>query len=101
MYIESAHLAIIHDILRRLIPNREVRVFGSRVHGQHLKPFSDLDLAIMGEAPLSDDQLAKLTHAFSQSDLPYKVDLLDFASADTNFKNIILRNSIVLQPSNQ
>ena len=46
--------------------------FGSRVQG-NAKPFSDLDLAVMGEAPLDFRQLCAFKDAFSESNLPFEL----------------------------
>ncbi|MDD4863974.1 MAG: nucleotidyltransferase domain-containing protein [Alishewanella agri] len=64
----------VSTILQRLLPNYEVWAFGSRVQGNP-KPYSDLDLVIINEQPLPLTQLAELAEAFSESDLPWKVDL--------------------------
>ena len=66
--------SIVLRILNEIVPDREVRAFGSRVTGK-AKPFSDLDLAIMGDEPLSLETRARLEEAFSESDLPWKVDI--------------------------
>ena len=76
--------AIVLRILNEIIPDREVRAFGSRVTGK-AKPFSDLDLAIMGDEPLPLETRARLEDAFSESELPWKVDVLDWALADNDF----------------
>lgn len=49
--IKPADLKTVQTILRHHLPDREVRAFGSRVSGK-VKPFSDLDLAVMGSSPL-------------------------------------------------
>ena len=77
--------AIVLRILNEIVPDREVRAFGSRVTGK-AKPFSDLDLAIMGDEPLSLETRAWLEEAFSESELPWKVDILDWALSDIGFK---------------
>ena len=41
-----AHWVIVQDILRRLAPEHEVWVFGSRATGR-AKPYSDLDLMLL------------------------------------------------------
>lgn len=84
--------AIVLRILNEIVPDREVRVFGSRVTGK-AKPFSDLDLAIMGDEPLSLETRAWLEEAFSESELPWKVDVLDWAVTDNHFKEIICEKS--------
>lgn len=87
--------AIVLRILNEIVPDREVRVFGSRVTGKP-KPFSDLDLAIMGDEPLPLETRTRLEEAFSESELPWKVDVLDWVQIDANFKNIISKSWTVL-----
>lgn len=82
------HLAEVRRILRLHVPGRTVRAFGSRVQGT-AKPFSDLDLAIMGDTPLDFRQLAALKDAFADSDLPFRVDLVDWATTGEAFRRII------------
>ncbi|MCG0999069.1 nucleotidyltransferase family protein [Acetobacter persici] len=88
--------AIVLRILNEIVPDREVRVFGSRVTGK-AKPFSDLDLAIIGNEPLSLGTRARLEEAFSESQLPWKVDIIDWLKIDTDFQNIIRKNWIILE----
>ena len=73
-----------------------VRAFGSRVTGK-VKPFSDLDLAVMGSEPLPASILADLKDAFSESDLPFKVDIVDWAETQDNFRSIIEAAYVVVQ----
>jgi len=80
--------AIVLRILNEIVPDREVMAFGSRVTGK-AKPFSDLDLAIMGDEPLSLETRSRLEEAFSNSELPWKVDILDWSQTDTGFLNKI------------
>ena len=94
--IRPVDLKTAEAILRRYIPDREVRAFGSRVSGK-VKPFSDLDLAVMGNVPLPAPVLADLKDAFSESDLPFKVDIVDWAETQENFRRIIDVASVVVQ----
>lgn len=87
--------AIVLRILNEFVPSREVRAFGSRVTGK-AKPFSDLDLAIMGDEPLRLETRARLEEAFSESDLPWKVDVLDWAQTDLDFRKIINLGSVIV-----
>lgn len=86
--------AIVQRILSEYLPNVEVCVFGSRIKGT-AKPYSDLDLALMTTSPLSIRQQRKLEDAFSDSALPFKVDLIDWASCSESFKSIISDNYVV------
>lgn len=93
--IRPEEYAIVLAILERHVPGREVRAFGSRVAGK-AKPFSDLDLAIMGDQPIDASTLADLRESFRESDLPFKVDVLDWASTGESFRRIVARDSVVV-----
>ena len=88
MFIKEEELEIVKQIIKKIIPDHKVLAFGSRVSGQYLKKFSDLDLAILG-GPLSLEIFAKLTAEFENSSLPFKVDIVDYQEASDNFKCII------------
>ncbi|STZ76201.1 nucleotidyltransferase family protein [Bergeriella denitrificans] len=94
--IKPEELAIVRRILSRHIPQYEVRAFGSRAKGT-AKPYSDLDLAVMTGQPLSLAEHAALSDDFSQSDLPWKVDIVDWAATGEAFRNVIARQYIVIQ----
>ena len=87
------HWAIVCDILRRHIPDRKVLVFGSRATWT-AKDYSDLDLAILGDAPLPLDTISALAETFGESDLPFKVDLVDWARVDEAFREVIRRAGV-------
>ena len=82
------HLTEVRRILLLHVPGRTVRAFGSRVQG-NAKPFSDLDLVVMGNTPLDFRQLAALKDAFAESNLPFRVDVIDWASTSETFRRII------------
>ena len=94
--VKPEDLETVRGILARFIPDREVRAFGSRVTG-NAKKFSDLDLAIMGDRPLSSSALADLEEHFRESDLPFKVDIVEWAAAKENFRRVIEREDVVIQ----
>ncbi len=92
---------IVTQILAAVLPEREVWAFGSRVHGRSLKRMSDLDLAIIGNAPLSSGESVELADAFDESLLPFKVDVLDWALTSDNFREIIRNEHVVVQHARQ
>ena len=88
-------LEIVREILRRHLPGRTVWAFGSRVKGK-ARPYSDLDLAVLGDQPLALSTRADLAEDFSESDLPFKVDIVDWATTSERFREIIRTEYIVL-----
>jgi type I restriction enzyme S subunit len=87
--------AIVRDILSRRVPNYAVWAFGSRARGM-AKPYSDLDLAIISDVPLPLTTSARLADDFSESDLPWRVDVVDWAATSPSFRRIIERDKVVL-----
>lgn len=84
--VSSTQLETVLNILKKnLPPNTTVWVFGSRA-GKTKKAFSDLDLAIDATAPLLYSTLVNLKNDFEESDLPYKVDVVDWHLIDAAFQ---------------
>lgn len=92
------HLRIVQDILQKLVPGREVWAFASRVQ-ERARKHSDLDLCILGDEPLSFVTLGLLEEAFAESCLPWKVDVVDWASTSASFREIIARTHVVIVPA--
>ncbi|MBL7766597.1 MAG: nucleotidyltransferase domain-containing protein [Chitinophagaceae bacterium] len=63
------------SIFRKYSEIREVIIFGSRAKGT-FKHGSDLDFAIR-DSDISESTLSHLQSDFSESSLPYHVDLID------------------------
>ncbi len=97
--LNPEHLKIIQDILRMHVPELEVWAFGSRVTGR-AKPYSDLDLAIITDQPLPLSVSAALSNAFADSALPFKMDVVDWATTNEEFRKIIEREKVVVQALN-
>ena len=77
------------------MPNLEVWAFGSRASFT-AKKYSDLDLALIGDQPLSISVMGELRESFSESLLPFKVDLVDWATTSLSFRKIIENSKVVL-----
>jgi len=99
MKLKADELSMVQSILADVVPACEVRAFGSRVHGNRLKPFSDIDLSVISPTPLPSHVLGELNERFTASDLPYKVDVVDYAAASASFQSIIDQDYEVIQQS--
>jgi predicted nucleotidyltransferase len=86
--LKPEELRQVTEILKQYIPEKQVCAFGSRANGT-AKSYSDLDLAVMTKQPLSLLQEALLTEAFEESDLPFRVDIIDWATINEPFKKVI------------
>ncbi len=88
--------AIIRNILQKNVPQWNVWAFGSRAKWT-AKEYSDLDLAIITDKPLPLKVSASLSNDFSESDLPWKVDVVDWATTSETFRKIIEREKVLVQ----
>lgn len=86
--LEEHYLDLVRAIVHRMAPQCEVRIFGSRVRGTARK-YSDIDLAIVGSGRLPDHLISDLQQAFSESDLPYRVDVVDWHELSHDLQRII------------
>lgn len=97
--LQAHYLQEIKNILQSHIPNYEVRAFGSRIQGTANKN-SDLDLVICANHPLKSTILWDLEEEFSESDLPFRVDVLDWEKLAESFQQKIAENFVVIQKQN-
>lgn len=92
--------ALVRAILRDQVPEYAVWAFGSRTQGR-ARPYSDLDLVIAADRPLGLARLAALSETFSESDLPWRVDIVDWCSAGETFRRIIARDRVPVQEADR
>ena len=86
--ISENSLNMVKEILNKTVPNCEIRAFGSRINGTNRK-YSDLDLAIIGEKKLGISMLGNVKETFMESELPFRVDVLDYNAVSENFRKVI------------
>jgi len=92
------HLERVRAILREHVPEAQVWAFGSRVNGT-ARPHSDLDLVVVADAELPRRAYYRLLDAFEESDLPIRVDVLDWYRIDAEFQAIIRRRHVLIVPA--
>lgn len=81
--MSTTELSIVQKILSEL---KDVVFFGSRVKGT-CKPFSDLDICIKDK--LSPLEIELIREQFENSDLPFKVDIVEYDKVTKFFQKII------------
>lgn len=71
----------------------EVFLFGSRAKGNNRK-WSDYDIGILGKTKTKIPYgiLTKVESELEESDIPYKVDIVDFTQISDRFKSVALKN---------
>ena len=88
--LSPRHLAEVRSILSQYLPDTRTWAFGSRVDGTASEG-SDLDMVThLEDTKLS---LGPVKTAFRDSNLPFSVDLLDWAAIPEKFQHEILKNS--------
>ncbi len=94
--IRPDHWEIVQKILIKHVPDYEVWAFGSRARW-NAKQYSDLDLAIITDKPLPLALSADISDELSESDLPWRVDVVDWAATSETFRKIIELDKVVVQ----
>ncbi|MFH1728868.1 MAG: nucleotidyltransferase domain-containing protein [Pseudomonadota bacterium] len=94
--LKNEYIEEIKAILSKHAMGIEVRMFGSRVN-KKARPNSDIDLVLIDKNKISFSKLNEIKQVFSESNIPYIVDVIDWHSISESFQNIILENYIVLQ----
>ena len=79
--------ALVCSIVDSHLERRRVRVFGLRARSA-AKPFSDLDLLVLRPA-LGASLRGALEEAFDESDLPFRVDIVEAAGVSAEFWALI------------
>ena len=96
--LPQKHLQQVQALLREYAPDAEVWAYGSRVTGGGHEA-SDLDLVLRNPDDLREESRAlyDLKEAFTESDLPIRVDVMDWARIPESFHREIERAHVVVQ----
>ena len=86
LYISQDDYNILNRIFQTL--SCQIVVFGSRIKGTQQK-FSDLDICLKAKDSMEIIDIAELKETFSDSDVPFIVDIVDYQNLSAGFKKII------------
>ncbi len=78
----------IKEIINRHLDGSTVRIFGLRIDNRSTER-SDIDVAIDASHRIDLLTMANIKYDFEESDIPYRVDIVDYNSVSKNFKKII------------
>ncbi len=88
----AAEEKIKETLFKYFSPNEyEVFLFGSRAMGNNRK-WSDYDIGILGKSKIPTQILTKVEGELEDSDIPYKVGIVDFTQVSDKFKRVALKN---------
>ena len=98
LHLPEPYLRMVQEILHTHLPEAEVWAYGSRVNGDYYDS-SDLDLVVRQPNQLQCRQarLNEVVNAFSESDLPIMVQVVDWAAIPNTFHAEIQSNYTVMQ----
>ena len=96
--LPQKYLEQVKTLLRTHVPHAEVWAYGSRVTGSGHEA-SDLDLVLRNPKNLQEESSAlnELKEAFTESNLPIRVDIMDWARIPESFHREIERAHVVVQ----
>lgn len=100
--LPQKYLEQVKSLLRAHVPHAEVWAYGSRVTGSGHEA-SDLDLVLRNPQNLNEETsaLSTLKEAFTESNLPIRVDVMDWARVPASFHCEIERGHVVVQEAGE
>jgi predicted nucleotidyltransferase len=78
--------ASVLDIMHQHLGDQRLYLVGSRARGP-AKRFADIDILLMNKQPLSPAVRANLHYDLEESDIPFKVDVLEWAGLSQSFRS--------------
>lgn len=81
-------------LISTLIPNAKIYLFGSRARGKHSQ-WSDIDLALDTGEKISHDIVGEIISVLAGTDIPYKIEVVDFHSVSKEMQTSILDERIL------
>ncbi|MBN2267332.1 MAG: nucleotidyltransferase domain-containing protein [Candidatus Babeliaceae bacterium] len=84
----------IYTIVRRHFPQARIYLFGSRATHKN-RPGSDIDIAIDNGSTVDFATLLKVWGELDESNIPYKVDLVDLQASSESFRQEIFKKGVL------
>ena len=77
-----------------ILPEVKIILFGSRARGTASK-WSDIDIALDGGKPLSNIKVDEIKSVLQATNIPYKIEVVDFHMVSNQMKQSIQKEGIV------
>jgi predicted nucleotidyltransferase len=93
---ENRHIAVLKGEIIAFFEDEDVKVilFGSRARGDN-HPAADVDIGIIPSGELDNTKIALLNEKIEDLNIPYKVEVVNFAQVSESFKKEALKQVIV------
>lgn len=102
--LEPRYRQAIVTIITTHLPQAEIVAYGSRVKGRAAQ-FSDLDLTLRQpkdlHKPLPLEAFLRAQEALRESNIPFTVQLSDWALLPESFRSEILKDHLILKPGQE
>ena len=97
MQLKEAEKKIILVLLKTYLPDCEIWLFGSRAKNT-AGSFSDCDLMLKCADKIDLLNISQIEEAFAESDLTFKVDIVDWHRIKNDFQQHIMQHALRLSP---
>lgn len=89
-------LKVLESMVKDAFKDSAVKIvlFGSRARGDYVKS-SDIDIGILPRDKINKKKLVLLREKVENSNVPYKVDVVDLSQASKEFTEKALREGII------
>lgn len=93
---ENPYLTTLKSEITTFFENEDVKIvlFGSRARGDN-HPAADVDIGIIPGAALDTTRFTLLQEKIEDLNIPYKVEIINFAEVSESFRDEALRQVIV------
>jgi len=93
---QNQHFLKLRTLVMDFMKDEKVQIvlFGSRARQDHVS-FSDVDIGILPCEKLSKTKLTLLKEKIEDSNIPYKVDVVDLSEVSEDFRKEILKDAVV------
>ena len=89
---ETDYIKLCKELVLKNINTSEYAVFlfGSRAYDRHPEK-ADIDIGVLGEKEMPAYEKYLIKDKIEEAEIPYNVDIIDFFSAEKNFRKVALR----------
>ena len=97
--IDKSYQQKIRDLIVALHPHVKIYLFGSQATGSQATGAqvhgSDIDIALDAGKPMNRAEVGEVREVLNATDIPYKIDVVDFHSVPEAMQKMILKEGIV------
>ena len=94
MSINETYKQKIINLIIALQPQAKIYLFGSQATGKRVHG-SDIDIALDTGKPLKRSDVGEIRDILNTTNIPYKIDVVDFRSVPEEMRKMILKEGIL------